>query len=211
MALAYINVTAFIDWNSQLLLTKLRILENPVAAAELALDRLARRITKCLSTIDDDASFKVTFRFYHGWHKGFEETTNRKAIKLVLARTNFALLSTKPRIVFNAEVGFGDCLISALPSRMHARPAIHLPNTLRDKTSGEGLEEKMVDTALASDIIVTAYAEPENWILVASEDDDIIPSLFSAEAAIHRKGARVLLITERKRSKTFLKLDDISV
>jgi hypothetical protein len=193
------------------LLTGLHVRENPVAAAELALDRLARRITRSLISIDETTLFKVSLRFYHGWHKGFEETGNRKAIKVVIANTDFSTLSTRPNIVFNPEIGFGDCLISALPQRMHVRPAIHLPNTLRDALSGGGVEEKMVDTALASDVIVSAYAEPGNWILVATEDDDIVPSLFSAEAATIRKGSRVLLMTERRRSKTFLKLDNIAL
>jgi uncharacterized LabA/DUF88 family protein len=211
MALAYINVSAFIDWNSQLLLTGVKVVADPVVAADLALQKLARRISTTLSSIEHDLLFKVNFRFYHGWHKGFEETVNRKAMKTIIAQTDFSTLSPRRNVVFNAEIGYGDCLISALPYRMHTRPAIHLPNTLRDKISGSGVEEKMVDTALATDVVVTAYAEPEGWILVATEDDDIVPSLFSAEAAINRKGSRVILMSERKRSKNFLKLENIVV
>jgi hypothetical protein len=210
MARPYINVNAFIDWNSQLLLVSLDD-KNPVQVCEVALEKLSRRIVNCLVAMHGESLFRVNLRFYHGWFKGFEETVNRKAIKSVLATTDFSTLSTRQNVVFNAEVGFGDCLLSALSSRMHIKPAIHLPNTLRNRISGKGLEEKMVDTALASDIIVSAYADPDHWILVASEDDDIVPALFSAEAAMARYDSRVLLMTERKRSKTFLKLDNISV
>ncbi len=128
----------------------------------------------------------------------------------MIAETDFATLSSKPNVIFSADVGFGDCLLSALPERIHSKLAIHLPNTLRDR-GGQGSEEKMVDTALASDVIVTAYQDPENWILVAAEDDDIVPPLFVAEAIIKRMESRVLLLRSRKTAKNFLKLDDILV
>ena len=207
----YIKTTAFIDWNSQLLQSGLPIKKNPVGAAEIALKNITRKIIKTLDEIDCGKPFKVNLRFYHGWHKGYEETVNSKAIRSVVATTDFSTLSTKRNIVFDAEIGYGSCLLSALPTRLHDKQGIHLPNTLRDKIEGRGLEEKMVDTALATDILVTAYAEPTTWIIAAFEDDDLIPSLFSAEAAIHRSGSRILLISLRKRSKNFLKLDNICV
>lgn len=207
----YKKVSAFIDWNSQLLLTGINIKANPVGAAEIALKDVARRIVKCLTEIEKNEPFKVNVRLYHGWHKGYEETVNSKAIRSVISKIDFSSLSTKPNVVFNDGIGFGSCLISALPSRMHIKPAIHLPNTLRNKIKSKEVEEKMVDTALATDLIVTAYAEPTGWILLASEDDDLVPSLFSAEAAVQRTGARVLLLSNRVRSKNFLLLDNICI
>lgn len=209
MAKSYYRVAAFIDWNSQILLSKVNSAENPLAAAHVAFKNTAKRISKCLTTIDPERQFVVDLRFYHGWHKGFEPSANRKAITQVISDTDFSALSDKRAVVFSAIVGFGDCLLSALPSRMHNNLSIHLPNTLRDR--GKGNEEKMVDTALAADLIVTAYQEPGDWILVAAEDDDLIPPLFVAEAIGNRAGSRVLLLSKRIRSKNFLKLDNISM
>lgn len=67
----------------------------------------------------------------------------------------------------------------------------------------------MVDTALATDLLVTAYQDPGDWILVAAEDDDLVPPLFSAEAAVKNRGARVLLLRQRRQTKKYLKLDEI--
>lgn len=205
----YCRVAAFIDWNSQLWLSGIDAREAPLLAARAAFKSTTRRVAACLHATEPEVQFQVDLRLYNGWHKGYEPSANRKAIKQVIAETDFSVLSTKPKIVFSAEIGLGDCLLSALPSRMHAAQAIHLPNTLRERD--RKFEEKMVDTALASDLIVTAYQEPEDWILVAAEDDDLVPPIFVAEAIVKRAGARVLLLSSRKRTKNFLKLDDISV
>ncbi|WP_157374660.1 hypothetical protein [Burkholderia ubonensis] len=209
MPKSYRYVSAFIDWNSQLLLCGVNIKENPQVAARLTFEKTARKITTCLCKLAPGQQFQIGLRLYHGWHKGFEPSPNLKAIRQIISETDFAALSTKPNVVFLPDVGFGDCLISALPMRIHEKLAIHLPNTLRRERNGTGFEEKMVDTALASDIIVTAYQEPENWILVLAEDDDLVPPLFVAEAVVKREGSRVLLLSNRARNKNFLKLDDI--
>lgn len=207
----YSRIAAFVDWNSQLLLNgRPSPAVPPLSLAQITFKRVTKRITSCLAKIEPNRQFHVHLRLYHGWHKGYEPSPNCKAVKQVIAETDFATLSSKPNVIFSADVGFGDCLLSALPERIHSKLAIHLPNTLRDR-GGQGSEEKMVDTALASDVIVTAYQDPENWILVAAEDDDIVPPLFVAEAIIKRMESRVLLLRSRKTAKNFLKLDDILV
>lgn len=206
---AYCRVAAFIDWNSQLWLAGIDARQYPLSAAQAAFKGMTRRVTACLHAVDPGMRFQVDLRLYNGWHKGYEPTANRKAIKQVIAETDFSALSMKPQIVFSAEIGLGDCLLSALPNRLHLTQAIHLPNTLRER--GGHFEEKMVDTALAADLIVTAYQEPKDWILVAAEDDDLVPPIFVAEAIIKRLGSRVLLLSSRKRTRNFLKLEDISV
>ena len=210
MRKTYCRIAAFIDWNPQLRLSGIDASDHPLSAARAAFKNTARRVAACLHAINSEMQFKVDIRLYNGWHKGYEPSQNRKAIKQVIAETDFLTLSSRPKILFSAEIGFGDCLLSALPDRMHSTPAIHLPNTLRDQGHSK-MEEKMVDTALASDLIVTAYQEPETWILVAAEDDDVVPPIFVAEAIIKRAGSRVLLLSSRRRAKNFLKLEDISV
>lgn len=203
------RVTAFIDWNSQLLLTGIDCKTRPVEAARAAFGRTARRIAGSLSRLEPNGNFRVSLRLYHGWYKGWEPSPNRKAANLVIGESDFTALSDRPNVVFAAEVGFGDCLLSALPRRIHEKVSIHLPNTLRVQTRGKPAEEKMVDTALAADVMVSAYEDPDDWILVAAEDDDLVPPLFAAEAIIEKKGSRVLLLRQRRQSKNYLKLDEI--
>jgi hypothetical protein len=150
-------------------------------------------------------------RFYHGWHKGYQPSDNRKSIMTVVAETDFLNLSTRSNIVFAPDVGYGDCLLSAMPCRLHTPQSIHLPNTLRSRNSRRGLEEKMVDTAMASDMIVSAYQDPAAWVIVAAEDDDIVPPVFAVENMVNPYNSRVLLLSYRTRGNNFLKLDGLEV
>ena len=169
-----IRVGAFVDWNAQIHLSGLEAWRDPLMAAKTVLERTARRISQCLSSTEHLARFSVSLRLYHGWHRGFEPSQNKKAIKTVLAATDFTGLSSVPSVTFLPNVGYGDCLLSARPQRLHERLAIHLPNTLRTQNRAD--TEKMVDTAMATDVVFTAFTEPTDWILVVAEDDDLVPS-----------------------------------
>lgn len=204
-----IRVVAFVDWNSQIHLSGLDTKDDPVAAAKAALEKTARRVARCLIATDQRARFVVNLRLYHGWHRGFEPSANKKAITTVLAAIDFASLSAVPAVSFSEAVGYGDCLLAALPRRLHQRLAIHLPNTLRTQDRVDS--EKMVDTALATDVVFTAFNEPNDWIVVVAEDDDLVPPMFTAEALLEPHGARVLLLHSRKRRGTFLRLDLLTV
>jgi hypothetical protein len=204
-----IRVVAFVDWNSQIHISGLDTKDDPVAAAKSVLMRTARRIARCLTTTEQHARFVVNLRLYHGWHRGFEPTANKKAIRTALADVDFASLSAMPAVSFSEAVGYGDCLLAALPRRLHQSLAIHLPNTLRKQ--GRLDSEKMVDTALATDVVFTAFNDPKDWILVVAEDDDLVPPIFTAEALLEPHGSRILLLHSRMRSGTFLRLDLLTV
>lgn len=203
-----VHVTCFVDWNSQLLLTRVDYKKHPVDAAHAAFRQVTRRIAKSLVSVDKGLNFLVHLRLYHGWRKGFEETANFKAIRKIIAETDFSTASDKPSVTYSGNVGFGDCLLSAYPQRMHPRLSIHLPNTLRNQ-GAHGHEEKMVDTALAADLVFSAYQDPDDWVLVVSEDDDLIPPLFTAETIINSAKAKALILSQRKRSHSMLLLDGL--
>lgn len=207
----FIPVTCFVDWNSQLLNTGIHYETKPVEAARAAFRQVTRKIAQCLVKVDDGEKFQVHLRLYHGWRKGYAETANLKAIRTIIAETDFSTASDKPSVVYSNNITFGDCLLSALPRRMHQKLGIHLPNTCRKDRSSEGREEKMVDTALAADLVVCAYQDPNDWILLVTEDDDLIPPLFTAESIINLTQARALLLSKRKRSNNMLLLDGLDV
>lgn len=205
---AFIHVTCFVDWNSQLLLTRIDYESQPIDAARAAFRQVTRRIAQCLVSVDTRNNFQVHLRLYHGWRKGYEPTTNLKAIRTIIAETDFSTASDKPSITYSGNVGFGDCLLSALPQRMHPKQGIHLPNTFRDR-GAQKHAEKMVDTALAADLVVCAYQDPNEWILLVAEDDDLIPPLFTAESIINSAQARALLLSKRKRGNNLLLLEGL--
>jgi hypothetical protein len=190
------SAVGFVDWNTQLILTPRDTQTDPVRTAEIALRQTTRRIAKCLSRLNPEMRFRVALRLYHGWHRGFEPTVNRKAAQRVIGGADFATLSQSPNVVFSQNVSFGDRLVNALDIRLHQRLAIHLPNTVRER-SDKRIEEKMVDTALVADVVATAHNDEKNWIVVVTEDDDLIPSVYAAEAALAGSQAKVILLRQR--------------
>lgn len=202
-----VKVTAFIDWNTQLLLTKINGRTHPDRAAEVAFQSTAGRIARCLDNMDSTKRFKVMMRLYHGWHQGYEPTSNRKAVNVVVGRADYVALSPRTNVVFSPDVEFGDRLTKALDKRLHRRLGIHLPNTARRKFRDD-LEEKMVDTALTADVVATAHSNLEDWIIVVTEDDDLVPAVYVAEAALENSDARVALLRKRN-SSGMINLDDL--
>lgn len=206
---AFSRVTAFIDWNAQIHLSHTDKKSDPVSVARVVFNKTTKRIANCLSLLEPNRRFTVSIRLYHGWHKGYEPTANRKAAQRVISEVDFSSISPRNNVIFNPDVEFGDCLLAACSERSHGKLAIHLPNTLREQ-GRKNIEEKMVDTALASDVVFSAHQSNSDWILVAAEDDDLVPPLFVAEAMIKSTGARVLLLRART-ANNFLKLDNILV
>ena len=205
-----VRVVAFIDWNSQILRYGKGQSDGALSIARRSLKMTGRHIASSLAKNHPETRFKVFLRIYHGWYKGYEPTPNRKAIVQAVSEEDFSVFSHKPSVIFSPDVAYGDYLLSALPERLNKKLQIHLPNTVRDREP-RGLEEKMVDTALASDLVVNAFKDPEDWVLVVSDDDDFIPPLFVAESLIKHKQSRALLLSSRVRSKSLINLDQISV
>ena len=173
-------------------------------AARRTLDRTARLVGRALNP--EKAKFRVSLRLYHGWHKGWQPTESFKAATRAVGDTDLAGLSPD-RVDFSPAVQFGHTLLAALLERQHPRSSIHLPNTLRDRMTGQPTE-KMVDTALAADLLAWAHLSPSEWALVLAEDDDVVPPLFTAEALIKPHGGRALLLRKRPAGQ-YLRLDGL--
>ena len=150
--------------------------------------------------------FNVGLRLYHGWHKGWQRTERLRAM-MQTATPEFTKNYSDSDVIFGA-VHYGHTLLSALPGRFHEHQALHLPNTLRQQSKNEPRQEKMVDTALAADLLHWARYNPDEWALVVAEDDDFVPPLFAAEAWIEGQGGRALMVRSR-RPDAYLKLDGL--
>lgn len=201
-------MVAFVDWNSQIHAFGDHELDSQALAVRV-LDRVSNSIALALNKIASDLRFVVDLRLYHGWHKGFEPTPNRKAVANAVAFADFSALSTKSNVVFSGKADYGDRLLFAAEKRLHQRLAVHLPNTLRSQDGSRDASEKMVDTALAADLVYLASQEPDTWLLVVAEDDDLVPPLFVADALLAQGEGRSLLLRKKKPTGPFLVLDDI--
>ena len=204
-----IRVTAFVDWNAQIHNARAHDLA-PLNRARQVLRRTARLIGRSLARQAPSDRFRVAFRLYHGWYKGWEKTDNFNAIMNIVSETDFSSLGQNQKVTFLPDVSYGHTLLSALPRRKHVHPPIHLPNTLRRQDGRSPPMEKMVDTALAADLLDWARNDPKEWALILSEDDDIVPPIFTAEAWIRPHEGRVFIVRDQRGNPgPFLKLDDL--
>ena len=197
-----LTVTAFVDWNTQIHHARTTKLD-PEEKAKLTLAKTTKSIARALAR-HRRHRFLVTFRLYHGWHKGWQRTINLQAIITAAAEREPARW---PNAVFSNNVEYGHTLLSALPRRL--RNNIHLPNTLRQQASNKLPNEKMVDTALAADLLYWAKNGTQDWALVLSEDDDIIPPVLSAEASTVGTSRRVFILKTKRWNSHLVDLSDL--
>ena len=202
-----IAVTAFVDWNSQIHNAKVDMHE-PVERARRTLQRTARAVHGMLSREEPTRRFDVVLRLYHGWHRGWEKTENLRAIMETIADPGFPADYSESNVRFRENVQYGHTLLSALSERQHDGHLIHLANTMRRRSKTSPPEEKMVDTAMAADLLQWARESPTGWALVLAEDDDIVPPVFTAEAWIKAHGGRAFIVRLR-RSDAYLKLNGL--
>lgn len=207
---AAIRVGAFVDWNSQLRAADALGISSEEERARKALRRLGATVSRTLVQEAPLERFRLELRLYAGWTKGFTRSDYFRA--LVGIREGFDLDAMFPsaRVNVSAEIGFGDRLIDCGPDRLNAGLGIHLPNTLRQQEGGGRLQQKMVDTALASDLLSWVRGAPEAWALVISTDDDLVPPVLVAEAWLQDAPGRVLLIRPgERRGDRFLPLQGL--
>lgn len=196
------EVVAFLDWTAQIYNAGATQIQDPLRRARATLNRACHALAVCLTEMDPHASFSVKLRLYHGWHRGITPTENRRAMSRLESSSDFAF-PRRERVIFRLPIEYGENLINALPHRQRSKtPLIHLPDTCRSAPDSHGEErEKMVDTALACDLLTHARFDPEDWRIVLAEDDDFVPATFVSEAWSKNRGGRTVLLRRRSQSK----------
>lgn len=143
----------------------------------------------------------VKSRIYHGWHRGRTPTDDRRIWED--ARASFRPYKVA-RASYLPDIEFGDRLLCG-GNRMP------LLDTVRN-TDGED-RQKMIDTAIVSDLLYTARSEsaafgrgiePSVMALLIADDDDILPGAIMSEAwglptylvRVTRKGENAFLQTK---------------
>lgn len=200
--MTHTSVAAFVDWKSQIHNAGATSILDATQRARTTLNSVSMAIAHTLRQIDIKSRFVVQVRLYHGWHRGVTPTDNRRAL-LQLENNPEFLWKTLDGVRFELPIGYGENLLHALPHRAtRTPPRINLPDTLRAPIEDGGKNrEKMVDTALACDILTHARFSPKDWRLIVAEDDDLVPALFVSEAWTKDKGGRTFLLRKRDASK----------
>lgn len=207
MTMKRADVALFVDWQAQLINSGAIGQKIAGRAATAALAFVTSTVADLLLSIDDRTAFFVAPKLYHGWHRGLTPTDNYRALKDI-----FEERQAPARVgaaVFDWANPFGNLLTDCLPHRLHRVLRIHLPNTLRADLSGNNdFREKMVDTALACDVLASARSHPTEIRLIFAEDDDIIPAAFTADAWTKEKGGRTIIARKREESE-FLNMSGV--
>lgn len=131
--------------------------------------------------------FKVTTRFYDGWHRGNRPTSIRLELEKLFRETD---CERKIGSIFFSEMKYGNEL---------ACDSFRNPLTATSRDSGQ----KMVDTAIVCDFLYLLRQRYVKVGLIASDDDDFIPAALTAEAwglegyLIRSPGRGLGLVTEK--------------
>lgn len=88
--------------------------------------------------------------------------------------------------------------LACVQRRLARKHGVHLLDTLRHRDGKR--EEKMVDTALVADLLGLASRKEADRYFVVSDDDDLLPGLFAAEAA----GDESTMLSRRDMSSKFM-------
>jgi hypothetical protein len=187
MRAKFINVTAFIDWDTarrciehknSRLLTSLR----KEGTLRKVIESLTENIATALYSQRPDDSHSVTLRVYHGWYRGETKTDDRRALEKIAAEPGVSSRTIRKTIF--REITFCDYLLSDHDSQ-HM-----LYDTLRRRKDGKD-EQKMIDTVLTCDVLeFVRSTEDRRLALIVGNDDDLIPALLTA----HTWGRNALLL-----------------
>ena len=204
------RVGLFVDWNSRLRLTPRELDFDPVDRARYSLNHLGKVVTKRLCALDSLTVFRVNMRLYHGWTAGVTPTVNRKALTSLIEFQDPESLFPSPRVLCPSPIELGDRLLDGRNERLVTNMSVHLPNTLRRQGGDDAPTEKMVDGAIAADLLSWARAEPASIALVLSSDDDIVPAVFVAESWMLPFGGVVRILRPQARGDSrFLNLEGL--
>lgn len=200
MAIRPIRTHVLIDWNSELRSLQGSSGSDGEEVARRALKQVCRRVGKLLHDQAKGEAFFLSLRAYHGWRRGFDPTPRRRALEAALVYNpdnleDRGLSEYSPRrsqVVRSLE--FGDRLLGARDVRLCGqRQDHHLPKTVQRDRAGTS-SEKMVDTALVSDLIFLAMEDDGSWLVVVGQDADLVPGILTAEGLLHGTDRRVIFL-----------------
>ena len=196
------SVIGFVDWHTAVIASGARTRHRrPDAVALTALQHVERIVSDHLCGSGVKTTFRVRLRLYAGWHSGKTPTDYLQGIDKVIggyARRNRPY--RHGRVTFEGGslgIRLGNRL-ATVPRRLVRGHDVHFLDTLRHRAGTP--EEKMVDTALAVDLLALASRKEADRYMVVSDDDDMLPGVFAAEAA----GAAANMLSRPGRSSRFM-------
>lgn len=209
-------VHVLVDWNSELRALKSAGARDGTELARRALKFLIRGVGKVLDEKAADAeTFFLFIRVYHGWRTGFAPNVRRQSLEAARVYDpknpqDRGIVEYSPRLTqIVRELGFGDRLLGAKDDRLCGpRMDHHLPSTYQQNRAGVW-GEKMVDTAIVSDLLHLAVENDKSWLIVVGQDADLVPGILTAEGLLQGSDRRVFFFARGGISNSNPKMSDL--
>lgn len=157
----------FVDWHNVEANNRLPTASRLSKRFEYAVFQIQETVANTLKHRDSTVRYRATLRLYHGWHRGLSPTDARVVFETLNMTESFG--RTIGLVSFAPEIRFGNEL--ACDTRR---------NPLLNTARAQG--QKMVDTAIACDLLFMLHTGLANVGIIVSDDDDFIPAVFTAEA-----------------------------
>lgn len=192
----------FVDWNTAIIASGAKTTSGRQdAIAEKALRHVERIVSDSLKRSVGGWKYEVRLRLYAGWHSGKTRTDYFHGITRVIESYASKTRSYHAGCVAfrggSSGIQLGNTL-AYVPGRLARKHGVHLLDTLRQRDGKQ--EEKMVDTALVVDLLGLASRKEADRYLVVSDDDDMLPGIFAAEAT----GAETMMLSRSDMSSKFM-------
>lgn len=186
----FTRALGFVDWHTAVIasgaITRPR---KAAGVARKALEHVERVVSDHLCRSGARTRFRVRLRLYAGWHSGKTPTDYSRGIARVMGTYASRLRQYQQgRVIFESGehgIQLGNRL-ACVSGRLARRHGVHFLDTLRYRDGD--LHEKMVDTALVVDLLALANRKEPDRYVVVSDDDDMLPGIFAAEAAGAKAG-----------------------
>ena len=123
----------------------------------------------------------INSRIYHGWHSGKTKTKERAAWEDAVPKLRPRSVG---RVSYLPDIAYGNDLLCG-------GKRSPLFDTLRKREDTGQIEQKMVDTALTSDLLWYCRSEsrqakrgdlPPALAIIVGDDDDLVPGAIVSEA-----------------------------
>lgn len=179
------NVRAFIDWDSARRILGANTRSGRTNLGLRSMMLVQDYIEELLREHNSQESYRVDYRVYHGWHRGKTKTSDYREFEQISSEKS--LSRRVGACAFAPEVAFGNVLLCG-----GRRSCLY--DTLRRRDDTDVDEQKMVDTALVSDLLTSVRSDRDSIHIVIGDDDDLIPGVITADSW----GAKVILARVRR-------------
>jgi hypothetical protein len=169
------SALVFVDWDSsrRIVNSGQKKRRDAIIGIEQAIETLQDTVVKIIG--DSGNSIRVSWRIYHGWHEGQTPTADRRLFERFIDQYTSRRVGT---ISFGRSFAFGDNILCA-SLRSPLRDTVR--RRQNETTGKRELYQKMVDTALISDLLHASRTHQHDYIIVVGDDDDLLPGIFTAE------------------------------